>query len=156
MNQNKYRTSPKVPSYIIIGIISFGLIFGLHLILKSNQIKTIPDHRFDVGYGYEINIIQSLNEISKSLNDLKKANNSSEYEETKISTLTTTQTNHVNMYINYDTIVWLDSPVMQTWTYNEKAKVWETALPYKESFRSSPTLIFGLREDGVVVWKKIK
>lgn len=52
-------------------------------------------------------------------------------------------------------IEWINSPVMQSWIFNEKSGVWETVLNYKDSFRSSPTLILGLRQDGTVVWKRI-
>jgi len=51
-------------------------------------------------------------------------------------------------------IFWMGSPVSQKWVFNEKKQAWETLLPYKESFKSPPTYVIGLRDDGVVIWKR--
>jgi hypothetical protein len=147
MNQNHYRNKPSsnIKTILLVAGISISIPFGMHLLLKPKQSTPVIHYSPDPGYGQDVVLLQSLNDILNQLKDLK------------------TEKQAVNLSLNYDIetnktqdIVWLDSPVMQTWNYNEKSKVWETALPYKDSFRSSPTLIFGLREDGIVVWRKLK
>lgn len=146
MNQNFYKNNKKTnyTPLIIILCISLLIPTSLHIVLKNNKSKdkTTFEHSYDVGYGQDVMIIELLKDISSQLNNLKT-------EDISLNNIEVKPTNH-------NEIIWLDSPVMQTWEYNEKGKIWETALPYRESFRSSPTLILGLRDDGVVVWKKIK
>jgi hypothetical protein len=50
------------------------------------------------------------------------------------------------------TINWLNSPVTQAWKYDEDDMAYKTAS--KDSYRSPPSIIIGLRSDGVVVWRK--
>jgi hypothetical protein len=50
---------------------------------------------------------------------------------------------------------WINSPVTQAWTFDEKKQTWVTVLPFKESMRSTPLIHLGLRSDGMVVWKKV-
>lgn len=52
-------------------------------------------------------------------------------------------------------ITWLDSPVTQEWEYDYQKEYWTTKQKHSESFRSPPSIRIGLREDGVVIWKKI-
>lgn len=50
---------------------------------------------------------------------------------------------------------WLSSPVTRSWEYDEKRGIWKTD-KYEKSLQSTPSIIIGLREDGVVVWKKVE
>lgn len=50
---------------------------------------------------------------------------------------------------------WLSSPVTRSWEYDEKRGIWKTE-KYEKSLQSTPSIIIGLREDGVVVWKKVE
>jgi hypothetical protein len=50
---------------------------------------------------------------------------------------------------------WLESPVTRSWEFDEKRGIWTTE-KYEKSLQSAPSIIIGLREDGTVVWKKIK
>ena len=59
-------------------------------------------------------------------------------------------TNDVEM-----SITWLDSPVTQEWEYDYQKEFWTTKRDQRESLRSPPSIRIGLREDGVVIWKKI-
>lgn len=59
-------------------------------------------------------------------------------------------TNDVEM-----SIMWLDSPVTQEWEYDYQKEFWITKRDKRESLRSPPSIRIGLREDGVVIWKKI-
>ena len=52
-------------------------------------------------------------------------------------------------------ITWLDSPVTQEWEYDYQKEFWTTKRDQRESLRSPPSIRIGLREDGVVIWKKI-
>lgn len=142
---------------IIIGL-SIGIVFALHFILKQKDDKveaatiTLPPPQPE-----PINTTDIL-ELLKLVKETSTTTN--------VHTITTTNVVNVTNYIIHEIkasvesnknyyIQWQDSPVMQTWIKDDKTKVWQTALPYKDSMRSSPTLIFGLREDGVVVWKRI-
>ena len=49
---------------------------------------------------------------------------------------------------------WLGSPVTQVWIWDRRKQIWENDTTYENSFRSSPTIILGLRSDGTVVWRK--
>lgn len=158
MNQNQYREKKrnKIVEVLIIGSIS--LIITLSIQFLINRPKDSYLHRderlysvgstakenYDVGYGQDVIIFDILKEISSELKNIKSIF-------PEINYTSFSETNHYS-----PEVIWTDSPVMQTWSYDERARVWETALPYKDSFRSNPTLIFGLREDGVVVWKKKK
>lgn len=149
MNQNYYKEKKKnkTVEVLIIGLISLTLTLSAQFFIKKIPEKNTSLNEkanYDVGYGQDVIIFDILKEISYELKNIKSIL-------PEISYSSFSETNHYS-----PEIIWLDSPVMQTWVYNEKSKIWETALPYKDSFRSNPTLIFGLRDDGLVIWRKIK
>lgn len=146
MTQNRYKNKNNILPLIITAVISICIPFGLYSVLKpTTVIEPVTTNSYDPGYGRDIMIIQAIqtmsDDIISSLNQLA------------IPVPEPAAMIQANVVSN--NVTWLDSPVMQAWIYNEKARVWETAVPYKDSFRSSPTLIFGLRDDGVVIWNKV-
>lgn len=146
MTQNRYNKKSNFLPLLITACISFAIPFGLYYL--TSQKSSIPKQshqEYDPGYGRDAMILQALNEINERLH----ANLNLTLPAPEPAIMIQSTSNNLE-------IKWVDSPVMQTWVYNEKARVWETAVPYKDSFRSSPTLIFGLRNDGVVVWDKVK
>jgi len=55
--------------------------------------------------------------------------------------------------VDTESILWLNSPVTQAWEFDPKKQTWQTVTSYKDSFRSPPSMVIGLRDDGVVVWR---
>lgn len=145
-NQNTYRSKQSnLPVFFIIA----GLSVGITLLLSHFlSIKNEPVVRYmppDPGYGQDVTVYHELNALSKKIDSI--------IQQPQI------KNDHVVTQINSETppmnITWMNSPVMQHWKYNESKALWEAIPSYKDSFRSSPTIIIGLREDGVVVWKKV-
>lgn len=142
MTQNRYKHKSNLLPLIITASISICIPLGLYSFLKPKQSpEPMISNSYDPGYGQDILILEVLQNMPENI----------------IKQLQSTSLSYniqSNIETNELTVQWLDSPVMQNWLLNEKTRIWETALPYKDSFRSTPTLIFGLREDGVVVWKR--
>jgi len=53
-------------------------------------------------------------------------------------------------------IQWLSSPVTQSWRWDDSKQVWFPSPNLKDSYRPQPAVLMGLREDGVVVWRRAK
>lgn len=68
--------------------------------------------------------------------------------------ITNIVTNTVYVTSPKTNIVWLASPITQNWELDEKNQFWKPIPKLNENYKYSPSIILGLREDGVVIWKK--
>jgi hypothetical protein len=161
MNNSYRNKGTSTKAVIVIALVSFSIPFTLHLALKTyNKKETAPA---PVAVVQQPVIEEKENkEILMVLEVLKELNNNivSNIPTQSLPIVSTETTQNLytitsNLKQNeIKKVQWLDSPVMQTWIQDERTKIWSTALPYKESMKSSPSLRIGLREDGVVVWMK--
>lgn len=108
---------------------------------------------------YESKLKTEVDELKKIIEEIKTSTYINAYDaqlkaEPEVEVLTG-ENNNVKLNEAELPTTWLNSPVTQAWTFDAKKQVWMTALPYKDSMRSSPSIIIGMREDGIIVWKKI-
>lgn len=143
----------KTKRAVLIGIISFIIPFSIYLIsrLDVDNIPREPSPLIDPmtlsGKENDVIIEQMLIKIEDIISQLN----------TQQQAIVQSSPHPVKIFPEVEPqVFWLDSPVMQKWQWDAKERVWTTALPYKESMRSNPSIIIGLREDGVVIWKKIE
>jgi len=149
--RNRNNNSVNYSKVLLIALISISIPFTVHLLLKNKDKKEEPIVRTESII--EPAIVYTVVTETNVMNVVQTFTNYVTITNYALATITNhlvIATTNQNMYTQ-----WLDSPVMQAWIQDDKTKMWQTALPYKDSMRSSPTLLLGLRDDGVVVWKRI-
>lgn len=148
----------ELPAVLIIALISFTIPIVAHLLMKNGDSETEPENNIvamvDTSNSEQepvqiIEVDQVLAAIGMLTQIITKDINIREAEIEQSKTLSISDEPHLQ-------IQWLESPVMQAWEYNDRRRAWETVLPFRDSMRSQPTLVIGLREDGVVVWKRLE
>lgn len=151
------RHGMPMKSVITIALISFAIPFGLHLLLKQRSEQTKQDQQISE-YNKEVGTEQMLARILEAVQAMQ------------VNTLTniveinppvfTPFTNYVTLAVETNTttppkVEWLASPVTQAWKWDSLRRVWITTEKYQDSMQANPSIEIGLREDGLVVWRKV-
>jgi hypothetical protein len=171
--KNQYRTSKfSVKAVIIIGFISFCVPILLSVIIKpkpTTPLDVTPPMSQTNIIVHTNNIINSeLDPILDTILQLKKEIEAQRDiihrlskplpipEPQPLTTpMTLTAPIKLELPILDPEVLWLDSPVTQKWNWDSKNKNWLPVPSYKDSMRSTPSIIIGLRDDGVLIWKKV-
>lgn len=156
MNNNYRNKNISFSVFVIIALISFSLPFLISTLIKKDsktselptQFTQLQHQQNDANEQLFIKMMGMIKEIKEIKNEINKPQPSIPLPEPEPAPMMTLDDRELE-------VVWLDSPVLQKWQLDPKTGLWHTALPYKDSFRSNPTIVIGLREDGVLTWKRV-
>lgn len=146
---NYYRNgNSKIRGILVISLISISIplsffIYG-NFFNKKNDVKS--EIKNDRIYDQIEMVNLKIAELINSINNIQRSN-AIEVIEPKIE-IKSEEITELN-------IRWLNSPVTQVWNFDNENKMWFLNDKYGNNLRSVPTVIIGLREDGVVVWKNV-
>lgn len=151
--ENHYRhKKTNLKSIIVVAIISFCIPIGLHFILKNNYTikQEKPIEQLNQTNQTEV-LLEKLLTAIDNMQRQNITNNSPIESNAVVSYVSSIKTNN-NIP---PSVEWLASPVTQTWKWDGMRRVWTTTEKYEDSMRANPSIEIGLREDGIVVWRKI-
>lgn len=119
------------------------------------MINTIKDLELEVKR-LEHDIEEKKNKIklteSSIIDNFKKLNVELEVLKQKDKTVNI-KTKDVTQDTKPQRVRWINSPMTQDWALDKSSDTWKTVLPFKDSMRPNPSIKFGLREDGTVIWE---
>jgi hypothetical protein len=174
--QNSYRNKNNFSSLIKVALISFSIPVVIHLFLKNenytekenlNETNIVTTVAHDQNNLMLEQIIIKINSLSKNIESQSKQIESQNEKIQNISSkhsisipeplpLTAPMSiSKIQLPILEPEVLWLDSPVTQKWQWDSKHQAWMPVQSYKDSMRSTPSVIIGLQDDGTVVWKKL-